>query len=249
MEPLLLALLVAAAAGGGAMNAVAGGGSFLTFPSLILAGVPPVSANATSAVALWPASVASAAAYRDDLRHERRVLLLFGLASLAGGLLGALLLLLTPERTFAGLVPWLLLAATLIFAAGPRITRELRARDMHAPFWLMVSVQLVVAVYGGYFGGGMGILMLAALSALGMDDLHAMNGLKAILGVAINGVAIAAFALAGIVVWPLALAMFVSSIAGGYFGARLARRVDVRSVRAFVIAVGAALTLYFFLKG
>ena len=245
-DPATLALLVLAALAAGAMNAVAGGGSFLTFPSLLLAGVPPIAANATNTVALWPASLSAAYAFRRDLRHERRVLLLFGLASLAGGLAGALLLLRTPERTFTALIPWLLGGATLVFAFGPRLTRRFRERGAHAPLWAGVAVQLVIGVYGGYFGGGIGILMLAALAALGMTDIHAMNGLKNILGAAINGVAVLAFVLAGVVAWDVAPFMLAGAVAGGYAGARVSKRVDPRFVRGFVIAVGATLTAVFF---
>lgn len=249
VDPATLALLAVAAFAAGALNAVAGGGSFFTFPALVLAGVAPVRANATSTVALWPASVASALAFRGDLTHERRELVLFGSVSLVGGLLGALLLLWTPERRFAQLVPWLLLAATLVFALGPTLTRWLRARHLHAPLLLIVLVQFGIATYGGYFGGGMGIMMLAAFSALGMEDLNAMNGLKAILGAALNAVAIVAFVLAGIVVWDLALLMLVAGTAGGWLGARGSRKLDARDLRPFIVAVGAALTAYFFWRG
>lgn len=248
MDPALFALPVVAAIAGGALNAVAGGGSFFTFPALILVGVPPVPANATSAVALWPGSVASAAGFRDDLKPIRRLLVPLGAASLAGGLAGALLLLLTPERVFDALVPWLLLAATLVFAFGPRITSALRARGAHMPLAALVVVQLAVAAYGGYFGGGMGIMMLAAYAAAGMEDLSAMNGLKSILAALLNGVAIVAFVVAGIVVWPVALAMIAGSVAGGYAGARLSRRVDKTKLRALIVVVGAALTAYFFVR-
>ena len=249
MDVATIALLALAAFAAGAMNAVAGGGSFFTFPALLFAGVPPIAATATSAVSLWPASVASAFAFREDLTHSRRELLVFGAVSLLGGLIGALLLLLTPERRFAQLVPWLLLAATAIFALGPTLTRSLRARRVHAPLAVIVTVQLVIAVYGGYFGGGMGIMMLAAFTALGMTDLHAMNGLKAILAAALNGVAIVAFVIAGVVAWPYALLMVATGTAGGWLGARGSRRVDARYLRVFVIVVGTALTAYFFWRG
>ncbi|MEA3199459.1 MAG: uncharacterized protein QOE90_887 [Thermoplasmata archaeon] len=239
------------AAWGGAQNAVAGGGSFFTFPMLLFAGVPPIEANATSTVALWPGSVASAFGFREELRLERRTLVLLGVVSALGGLLGALLLLLTPEKAFSALIPWLLLAATLTFAFGPALTRRLRDRAPHDQprlTWPFVLAQLGVAVYGGYFGGGIGIMMLAAFSAMGMEDLHAMNGLKAILGALINGVAIVAFIVAGKVVWPLALLMVAGSVVGGYGGARLSKRVDPKALRAFIIAVGSLLSLYFFAK-
>jgi hypothetical protein len=248
VEPLVLGALVAVAFAAGAQNAVAGGGSFLAFPALLFAGVPPIQANATNTVALWPASVSAAYAFRKDLAHERRILLLFGAVSLAGGLFGALLLLLTPERTFTQLIPWLLGGATIVFAVGPTITRRLRAREIHAPLWLMTIVQLLVGVYGGYFGGGIGILMLAALAAMGMTDIHAMNGLKNILGAATNGIAVVTFVVAGVVVWPIALVMLAGAALGGYAGARLSKRVDPKYLRWFIIAVGAALTLYFALS-
>lgn len=249
MDPFVGALLLAAAVAAGALNAVAGGGSFFTFPALLLAGVPPVSANATSTVSLWPASVASAAAFRHDLRHERRHLFLLGGVSVVGGLAGALLLLLTPDREFARLVPWLLLAATLVFAFGPAVTARLRARDLHLPLGGLLVVQGIVAVYGGYFGGGMGIMMLAAFAAMGMDDLNAMNGLKAILGTLINAVAVVAFVVAGIVQWPYALLMVVGGTVGGWFGARVSRNVPKAPLRVFIVLVGAALTVAFFVRG
>lgn len=245
MEPLAIAALALIAVAAGAQNAVAGGGSFLTFPALLFAGVAPIPANATNTVALWPASVSAAYAFRKDLAHERRMLLLFGAASLAGGLAGALLLLATPERTFTALIPWLLGGATLVFAFGPALTRRLKARGMRAPVWLATLVQLAIGVYGGYFGGGIGILMLAALAALGMTDIHAMNGLKNILGAAINGVAVVAFVVAGVIVWDVAAFMLLGSVLGGYAGARLSKKVDPRYLRWFIIAVGAALTAYF----
>ena len=243
-----VALLVVAAIAAGAQNAVAGGGSFFTFPALLFIGVAAKVANATNTVALWPAGIGSAFAYRDDLKHERRVLYPLLAASLAGGLVGALVLVKTPERTFSALIPWLLATATVIFALGPLVQKRLRARDLHVPLVAIVAVQFVVAVYGGYFGGGMGILMLAALAALGMEDIHAMNALKVVLGLVINGVAIVAFLLAGLVDWPLGILMAVASTGAGYGGARLAKRVDARYVRWFIILVGAALTFYFFLR-
>lgn len=246
MEPLLVTLLLLAALAAGAQNAVAGGGSFLTFPALLFAGVSPIAANATSTVALWPASVSAAYAFRDDLRHERRMLLLYGAVSLVGGLLGALLLLYTPERTFTALIPWLIGGATVVFAFGPSLTRRLRERHLQAPLWFGVALQFVIGLYGGYFGGGIGILMLAGLAALGMTDIHAMNGLKNILGASINGIAVVTFIVAGIVVWHIALFMLFASLVGGYVGARASKKVDPRYLRAFIIFVGASLTAYFF---
>jgi uncharacterized protein len=249
VEPVAGLILVGAAFAAGALNSVAGGGTFLTFPSLLLAGVPPIEANATSTVALWPGSAASAVAYREELAHERRVLLVLGAASIAGGLAGALLLIHTPQETFALLIPFLLLGATLIFAFGGRIAPRAQAAPPAAARLAAIgALQFGTAVYGGYFGAGIGFLMLASLALMGMQDIHAMNGLKVVLGMLINGVAIVAFVLAGLVVWPYALLMVAGAIAGGYGGARAAKRVPRAWVRSFVIAVGVALTAYFFLR-
>jgi uncharacterized membrane protein YfcA len=249
-------LLFLAAAGGGALNAVAGGGSFLTFPTLLFQGVPAVPANASSAVALWPGSLASTAAHREDLRSGKEHLLTFTVSSLVGGVLGAALLLLTPGTTFRALVPWLLLLATLVFAFGGRVVARLRRdrkRGAHdrsrASSVAGFLAQLVIATYGGFFGGGMGMMMLATFTVLGMEDIHAMNGLKNWCAVCINGVAVVTFVAAGIVAWPQTLVMLVGAVLGGYGGATSAKRVDPAVVRRFVIALGLVLSGYFFLQG
>ncbi|MHB8605069.1 MAG: sulfite exporter TauE/SafE family protein [Thermoplasmatota archaeon] len=251
MTLLVIVLLFLAALVAGAQNAVAGGGTFLTFPTLLFAGVAPIPANATSTIALWPGGLASIGAYWGDLKTRKRVLAAFGVASLAGGLVGAELLLHTPERTFRGLIPFLIGGATLLFAFGGKLTAALRSRDpSDAPpsggrLAALSLVQFLIAIYGGYFGAGIGILMLAALAVMGMEDIHAMNALKVVLGVTINGVAIVAFLFAGIVVWSAALVMLVGAVVGGYGGARLSKRFTQAQVRGFVIAVGAVLTIYF----
>lgn len=247
-----VALFVAAVLAGG-LNSVAGGGSFISFPTLIFTGVPAVAANATSTVALWPGSVASAGAYRNELAIRRTTLALI-LVSLVGGFLGAELLLRTPPATFARLIPYLLLVATLLFSFGSRLTGCLRSRfqkGLGSPILSLLGItliQLVIATYGGYFGGGIGILMLAALSLVGMENIHEMNALKTVLASCINGVAVIAFILAGAVMWPQALLMLVGAIGGGYGGAHYARRLDPRLVRRFVMLVGFAMTIYFFLR-
>jgi hypothetical protein len=247
-------LLFPAALVAGALNAVAGGGSFISFPSLLFTGVPAIPANATNTVALWPGSVASVKAYWRAIRVDRRLLALLSAASLAGGGAGALLLLRTPERTFLSLLPWLLLFATLLFAFGGRVTRRIRRSLPHrdAPGWpsfaAIALIQLVIATYGGYFGGGIGIMMLAALALTGLSDIHEMNGLKTLLASLINGVAVGTFALSGVVAWPQAALMVAGAIAGGYGGAWYAQRVDPRWVRRLVILTGAAMTAYFFWK-
>ncbi|MHB8634150.1 MAG: sulfite exporter TauE/SafE family protein [Thermoplasmatota archaeon] len=249
MDLPLLAALFAAAAAGGALNSVAGGGTFLTFPMLLFAGVSPIRANATSTVALWPGSVASAYGYRDEIRHEPRLVAWLACASAVGGIIGAVLLLKTPEQTFRTLIPWLLLTATVIFAFGTPLARRLgarRGRPGRGAWAGLAAGQFAVAIYGGYFGGGIGILMLAAFALMGMQDVHSMNGLKAILGSIVNGLAIVAFAAARIVVWPMALVMLVGGLLGGYGGARYARRVPQPILRGIIVAVGATLSAYYF---
>jgi uncharacterized membrane protein YfcA len=239
------ALLCAAAFAAGALNAVAGGGSFFTFPALVFSGVPPIEANATSSGALWPASRASAVGYRRELPAVREQLVWLGVPSIAGGIGGALLLVRTPQRTFTLLLPFLLLLATLVFTFGESLRKRLQ-RDRPVPLAAGAVIQAVISIYGGYFGGGMGMMMLATFALLGMTDIHRMNGLKSLLAVFLNGAALVTFMLANRVVWLDAGVMAVASIAGGYGGAALARRVDARWVRWFVIAIGFALTAWFF---
>ena len=242
------ALLVSAAFAAGLINSVAGGGSFLTFPALVFTGVPSIIANASSTVALLPGSLASAWAYRHDFKRSKGFPFWPALlVSLAGGITGALLLLLTPQRTFDSLVPWLLLAATLLFAFGPRVSPALRRRFPVGP-GTVIFIQLLIAVYGGYFGGAIGILMLAAWSVFGLTDIHAMNANKTVLGAAMNGVAVVLFVVARKVWWPQTLAMVVAAVIGGYVGAHSARRVDPRSVRAVITVISIAITIAFFIR-
>jgi uncharacterized membrane protein YfcA len=249
MTPATAALLAVAAFVGGVMNAVAGGGSFLTFPALVFTGVPSVVANASSTVALCPGSLASAVAYRNDFQDFKGVSFRAMLAvSLAGSMLGALLLLLTPERTFDGVIPWLLLVATLVFIFAPKLTPALQRRVRIGPRTLLV-VQLFVGVYGGYFGGAIGIMMLSVWALFGLTDLKAMNATKTVLSGALNGVAVVLFIAAGKVWWPQTLVMLVGSVAGGYLGAHYARGIDQRYIRAAVIAISVAMTVLFFARG
>jgi uncharacterized protein len=250
-------LLFVAAAVGGALNAVAGGGSFLTLPALIVAGVPPVVANATSTLALWPASLSSTVAYRRELRSSRQWLVVLGATSVFGGLAGALLLVRTSDDAFLRLLPWLMLIAASTFTFGHKLrpSRPAGAAPPH-PFehgavWRpgllgVVLAQLLIATYGGYFGGGMGIMMLATMALAGMTNIHEMNGLKSFLGVSINGLALATFVVNGAIAWRYGLAMAVGATLGGYSTAAFARRIDSRYVRAFVIVVGWVMTAYFF---
>ena len=257
MTLLSAILLFVAAMLGGALNSVAGGGSFITFPALFFSGVPPIQANATSTVALWPGSIASVSAYRREIAKQNRVLMIVLVSiSLIGGILGAILLLRTSQSTFVKLIPYLLLLATVLFAVSPFITARLRKRSSikkedHISWVRLAGIsllQLVIAVYGGYFGGGIGIMMLASLGIMGMDNIHEMNGMKTVLQSCINGVAVVTFIIAGAVYWPEAIVMIAGAIVGGFSGASIARKLDQRIVRGFVILVGIVMTIYFFVK-
>jgi len=244
-------LLFAAAILAGTMNSVAGGGSFFTFPALIFTGVLPIPANATNTVAVWPGSVASVFSYRRRLPKSARIMIPMITISLVGGTVGALVLLRTPQATFMRLVPYLFGMATLLFAFGRRLTSKLGqvVKRTGPPTWRMLAgltlVQFLIALYGGFFGGGIGILMLALLEIIRIEDIHAMNGLKALLGSSINGAAVVTFILARQVEWPQAVLMIVGAVAGGYGGAHYAQKIDPRWVRATVICVGTGMTLYF----
>jgi uncharacterized membrane protein YfcA len=248
VSPLFF-LLFAAGLLGGALNSVAGGGSFITLPALLYAGIPPVAANATSTLALWPGTVSSAIAYRRDVHATLRGLLLLGAASLGGGLIGARLLLGTSDTSFMRLLPWLMLVAAATFTFGPRLVGRPSGSGRHGVSAGIVALQFVIAIYGGYFGGGMGIMMLAAFASSGMTDIHEMNALKTILGSTVNGIALAEFILKGVVMWTPGLVTVAGAIVGGYGGASLARHLDRRHVRTFVIVVGWAMTVYFFARG
>jgi uncharacterized membrane protein YfcA len=238
---------------GGAINAVAGGGSFVAFPALMFTGVPPVSANATNTLALWVGVTASGGAYRNRLSISRRVMIPLIVTSVIGGLAGAFLLIKTPAQTFLKVMPWLMLGATLLFAFGKHLTGRIAAgisTDASQGAIAGASVfELVVAIYGGYFGGGIGIMNLAMLAAMGMTDIHDMNALKVVLGGVINGVATITFVITGAIVWPQAIVMIVGAILGGYFAAHYAQKLPQSWIRAFVILVGAAMTVYFFVLG
>lgn len=237
---------------GGVLNAVAGGGSFVAFPALLFTGVPPIPANATNALALWTGVTASGGAYRKRLDVPTRVLLPLLVTSFVGGIIGAFLLLLTPAHTFMRVLPWLMLGATLLFIFGKRLAGRRASsvgHDASTAAIVGASVfELAVAVYGGYFGGGMGIVNLAMLAAVGMTDIHAMNALKSVLGIAINGVAVVVFVLKGAIYWPQAVVMIAGALVGGYFGAHYAQKMPQTWIRGFVILVGAGMTVYFFVK-
>jgi uncharacterized membrane protein YfcA len=238
---------------GGALNAVAGGGSFIAFPALLFTGVAPIAANATNTVALWVGVTASTGAYRKHLNISRRVMIPLAVTSVIGGIIGAYLLLHTPAQTFLRVLPWLMLGATLLFMFGKHLARTSGgsvAQDASTSALVVASVfELVVAIYGGYFGGGVGIVNLAMLAALGMTDIHAMNALKTVLSGIINGIAVITFVIAGAVVWKPAGVMIAGAILGGYLGAHYAQKLPGPWIRAFVIFVGTGMTVYFFWKG
>jgi hypothetical protein len=252
LSPQNAVLLFVAAVLGGALNAVAGGGSFIAFPTLLFSGVPPIPANATNTVALWTGLVFSGGAFRQHLNVRMRVVLALLAVSFAGGIVGALLLLRTPAQTFMRVLPWLMLSATLLFIFGRRILRANVASASHEAstraIFLASFFQLLVAIYGGYFGGGMGIVILAMLTAFGMADIHAMNALKTVLSSATNGIAVIVFIVSHAVYWPQALVMIFGAALGGYFGARYSLRLPQNYVRWFVIAIGTVMTGYFFVR-
>jgi uncharacterized protein len=256
---LLCAALIA-----GALNAVAAGGSFISFPALLFIGMPPVNANATNTAALWPGTVASTGAYwRQFTRETWRLLPPLIAAAAAGGVAGAVILLRTPQKTFMSLVPWLLLAATLLFMLSERIGRWIQARTTHAALYRTgqgaagpsrltlaggVFFQFCVSVYIGYFGAGVGTLILALLALVGVENIHAMNGMKTMLVSVANAVALATFIVAQAIFWPYAVLMAVGATAGGYGGAHYAQKMPPRRIRRIIILVGFAMSAYFFLR-
>ena len=237
---------------GGALNSVAGGGSFIAFPALLFTGVPPIPANATNTIALWTGAAASGGAYRKRLDIPGRVMIPLLAASVTGGIVGAFLLLKTPAHTFMRVLPWLTLGATLLFAFGRKLAGERKSVIGHetaaAALVGATAFQFCVAIYGGYFGGGMGIVMLAMLATLGMTDIHAMNALKSVMGFVINGVAVVTFIVARAIYWKQGVIMIAGGIAGGYLGAHYAMKMPQVWIRWFVVLVGAGMTVYFFWK-
>ena len=241
-------LLIVAAFIAGAMNAIAGGGSLVTFPVLVFTGVPSVVANASSTVALFPGALASAWAYRKDFQSFDGISFKSILAvSFVGGGVGALLLLSTPEQTFDVIVPWLVLAATLVFIFGPRITPAIRNvfRLRPAPFLVL---HFFLGIYTGYFGGALGLITLAVWSLFGLTNLKAVNPNKILLGGLTNTAAVLCFIVAGKIWWTQSMIMLVGAVVGGYAGARFGRQLDPRMVRFIVIAISIVATTVFFLR-
>jgi len=244
----ILALLVASV-GAGAMNAMAGGGTILTYPALVFLGMPAILANSTSAVALLPGTAASMAGFRREVVAHRSWLKTLFLPSLLGGTLGSVLLLRTPERTFELLAPALILFATVLFMLRGVLARRLAPAgvpdlaNLSSARWAVAAVlQLGVAIYGGYFGAGIGILMLALLGFLGLTDIHAMNGLKNFFNLCINFAAAGYFILRGAVSWPEAAVIAIGAVMGGYGGARFSRLIGQEKARAAVVVIGLLVT-------
>jgi uncharacterized membrane protein YfcA len=238
---VLLAGLIA-----GAMNAAAGGGSFISVPALIYVGIPSVPANMSSSIALYPGSITSAWAYRGRLQTilEVSVKALF-LATLAGGLAGALLLLLTPDTAFDKIIPWLLLLGSLAFAFGPRIGEQMRRIYRPNSMFLLLA-QFVLGIYGGYFGGAVGIMMMAVWSVLGLRDIKAMNATRVVLVAAANTVAVLFFSAVGSVAWREVLVMMVAAAAGGYLGAWVALRLKSGHIRIGISVMNCLMTAALF---
>ena len=262
MTPWDVALIGAGGFAAGAVNAIAGGGTFFSFPAMLAVGLPPVVANASNSVALWPGSLSGAWAYRQELARYKRYLLPMSIASFLGGAAGGLLLLAAGDARFAALIPWLLAFATALFAFSPQLSKALKKirpaapekpgtghdaeHDAGSPMgWF---VQLLVSIYGGFFGAGMGILMMASLAIGGHEDVQHINALKNLLSAVIYSVTVTTFIIAGAVSWPHTLVMVLTATLGGYWGARMARKIQGPWLRRMVIAVGSALTVYYFYK-
>jgi hypothetical protein len=237
----------------GVLNAVAGGGSFLSFPAMLSMKILPVQANATNTVALWPGQITSIAAYRNDIRKNLHLALPMGMAGLVGGTAGALVLLSTPQMTFLHLVPWLLLLSSSIFAFTGPVSRWLARRKgaiagaIHTPRRLPVFLAtMAVCFYIGYFGAGAGFLLITVLSLFGFEDLHEINALKVVSTTLANGIAVVIFAISNKVVWPYCLVAMVVCAIGGYSSARFARRVPQPVLRGLVIFIGLFMSAWFF---
>jgi hypothetical protein len=235
----------------GALNAVAGGGSFLSFPALLSVGILPIQANATNSVAVWPGQLTSIAAYREEIRHHLRLLLPLGLASFVGGLLGAIVLLRTAQDTFLAMVPWLLLSSALLFAISGPVQRWLarRAATQVHPEPSLVPIVLgmtVVCFYIGYFGAGAGFLIITVLALFGIENMNQINAVKVFCTTCANGVAVTTFIVRGYVDWKYCIPMMIAGAFGGYMAARIGRRLPQAFLRSLVVAIGLTMAAYFF---
>lgn len=246
-----IVVLAVAGFAAGLLNAVAGGGTFISFPALIYVGVPPIMANASATLAALPGYASSAFAFRNDMEAEGtlRLTAIIGV-SMLGAVIGALLLTVTPSETFVAVVPWLLLIATVLFAMGPRLLKMIRARGGRdaGPVVSGIAI-LVVSIYGGYFNGGLGIMLLATFGLIGYVNLHGMNGLKNMLSAILSLLSAATFVIAGLIAWKPALVVAVTITLGGYLGAVVSKRItNTDYLRYFVTLVGAVMTVVFFVR-
>jgi len=249
---------------GGALNAVAGGGSFLTFPAMLAVGLGPIQANATNTVAMWPGQLTSIAGYRDEVRKHKRLAVKMALAGLVGGSVGAIILLNTPATTFIQLVPWLLLFAAVVFAVSDPVMKYLQRRAQtratargvvavesaevkaERNYWPLIVATVLICFYIGYFGAGAGFLIISLLSVFGFQDLNEMNAMKVVSTTMANGMACILFAFSGKVEWRFCLAAMVTCAIGGYLSARISQRLDPRLLRAMVVVIGLGMAGYFF---
>ena len=245
---------------GGALNAVAGGGSFLTFPAMLGVGLGPIQANATNTVALWPGQLTSIAGYRDEVRKHKSLAVKMGLAGLVGGSVGAIILLNTPAKTFISLVPWLLLFAAIVFAVSDPVMKYLQRRaearsgvaiesaeaKAERNYWPLAFATVVICFYIGYFGAGAGFLIISLLSVFGFQDLNEMNAMKVVSTTMANGMACILFAFSGKVEWHWCLSAMVSCALGGYLSARISQKLDQRFLRILVVVIGLGMAAYFF---
>jgi len=248
MEIYEVVLLITASFFAGIINSIAGGGSFLTFPALVFAGVPTIAANATSAVAVFPGYLSGALGFAKELKafpKSKFLLLIF--LSISGGVLGSILLLITPEVVFSFIIPWLLGFATLLFASGNYVSKLAEKTSDKNGFKSNIAT-LLVCIYGGYFNGGLGIVLLALFSTLGMRDIHLMNGLKNIMSFALSAASVVTFAIAGIVFWKYAIIMMIAATIGGYFGVIVARKLSKSIIRIIIVIIGTIMTFIFFIK-
>lgn len=241
-------LILCAAFGAGVLNTIAGGGTFLTFPALVFIGVPPVMANATSAVAVFPGYLGGALGFRDEIAQlDKKQLARLIAITLVGGLIGSLLLLISSNKAFSVVVPFLLLAATLAFLYGEQIRTWAASKSRAATPFGTIGL-LLVSIYGGYFNGGLGIVLLALFALWGMVNLHVMNGLKSGLSFALSAISVAVFAIGGLVSWDHAIGMMIASTLGGYVGAPIARALPKTVVRGVIALVGFSMSAIFFLR-
>ena len=245
-----LAIAGGAAAVAAAINSAAGGGSFISFPALVFLGMPPIAANATNTAAMWIGQAGSIRGFRDDISRPSRRFVVAMIVSALGGIAGAVLLLHTPVHAFNAIIPWLLLFATLVFALSPAILKlARRTGEVDDVAWWHSIVLFVIAIYGGYFGGGQGLVILAFFALIGMTNLRKMNALKSVLAFINNGVPVIPFAFAHVLAWDVALVMCVSATIGGYYGALIVRRVPPRIMRIAIVVIGAPTTVAFFVRG